>query len=116
MSSAVIFRGSRVLSSMAVSLRNIACRLHRRRDSYIICLAGGAVGNNKARYFTALPPENALEPRWIMLGRPAYATFLPQSLVEAKSAPLRIAASLSHTTGSTTHSRLVNVPKPQSVE
>src|SRR5580704_6985757 len=46
----------------------------------------------------------------------AHATFLPHSRAEAMSAPWRIALSLSQTTGSMTHSRLVNVPKPQSVE
>src|SRR5215510_16570550 len=46
-----------------------------------------------------------------------YAALLrPHSLAEAMSAPLRMAASLSHTTGSITHSRLVKVPKPQSVD
>ena len=45
-----------------------------------------------------------------------HATFFPHSRAEAMSAPSRIAFSFSHTTGSITHSRLVNVPKPQSVE
>ena len=46
-----------------------------------------------------------------------YAALLrPHNLADAMSAPSRIAASLSHTTGSITHSRLVKVPKPQSVE
>src|SRR5579872_1926522 len=44
------------------------------------------------------------------------ALFLPQSRAEAISAPSRIDLSLSQTTGSITHSRFVNVPKPQSVE
>src|SRR6516225_2108394 len=44
------------------------------------------------------------------------ALFLPQSRAEAISAPSRTDLSFSHTTGSITHSRLVNVPKPQSVE
>src|SRR5215470_12193015 len=44
------------------------------------------------------------------------ALFLPQSRPEAISAPSRIDLSLSQTTGSITHSRFVNVPKPQSVE
>src|SRR5215472_5292767 len=48
---------------------------------------------------------------------PSYAAlFLPQSRAEAISAPSRIDLSLSQTAGSITHSRRVNVPKPQSVE
>src|SRR5262249_36006610 len=48
--------------------------------------------------------------------RRRYAPFWPQSGCDAMSAPSRTDLSLSQTAGSITHSRLVKVPKPQSVE
>src|SRR6185369_4276055 len=44
------------------------------------------------------------------------ATFLPQSLWDAMSAPSRIALSLGHTIDAATHSRPAKVPNPQSVD
>src|SRR5689334_165210 len=48
MSSAVIFTGSRVLSSMVVSLRGIDCRPYCRWFNCIIGLVGGPVGMVRA--------------------------------------------------------------------
>src|SRR5690348_3209072 len=62
------------------------------------------------------PMPSSLEVRYARSSGRRHATFLPHSLLEAMSAPSRNERSFSHTAGSITHSRLVKVPKPQSVE
>ena len=67
--------------------------------------------------YTLVP--GAAQPLQGAASRPRYAFYaalFPHSLREAISAPSRSDFSFSHTTGSTTHSRLVKVPKPQSVD
>ena len=45
-----------------------------------------------------------------------HATFLPQSRLDARSAPSRKVFSFGHTIEAATHSRPAKVPKPQSVD